>query len=139
MRFEASIDIAAPAERVFSVYADVEHWAEWTASVTGVERLDPGPLRVGSRARVSQSRLPVAVWEVTDLVPGRSFRWTARGPGVLTTGGHEVTPAGAEQVTVTASLEQAGVLGPLLGLLTKRLTERYLDMEVRGLRARCEA
>jgi hypothetical protein len=39
---------------------------------------------------------------------------------------------------VTASLEQTGVLGPLLGLLTKRITNRYLDMEVRGLKARCE-
>jgi hypothetical protein len=39
---------------------------------------------------------------------------------------------------VTASLEQAGVFGTLLGLLTKRLTNRYLNMEVRGLKAHCE-
>jgi hypothetical protein len=42
-------------------------------------------------------------------------------------------------VTVTAALEQAGPIGPVLGLLTKGLTERYLRMEVRGLKARCEA
>jgi hypothetical protein len=39
---------------------------------------------------------------------------------------------------VTASLEQGGVLGPVVGLLTKRLTNRYLDMEVNGLKAHCE-
>ena len=139
MRFEATIDVDAPAERVFAVYSDVEHWPDWAESVTSVERLDEGPLRVGSRARVRQPRLPVAVWEVTELMPGRSFTWVARGPGVVTTGRHMVAPTGTQgHVTVTASLEQAGLLGPVVGLLTKRLTDRYLQIEVNGLKAHCE-
>ena len=139
MRFEASIDITAPAEHVFAVYSDVERWPEWTKSVTSVERLDDGPLRVGSRARMRQPRLPVAVWEVTELVPDRSFIWVARRPGVVTTGGHVVTPLdGRDRALATASVEQAGLLGPLVGRLTRRLTNDYLDMEVRGLKARCE-
>jgi hypothetical protein len=36
------------------------------------------------------------------------------------------------------SLEQAGLLGPLLGFLTKQLTNRYLQTELRGLKAHCE-
>ena len=139
MRFEASIDIAAPAERVFAVYTDVERWPEWTQSVTSVERFDEGPLRVGSRARIRQPRLPMAVWEVTELVPDRSFTWVARGPGFGTTGSHVVTPLDGDRAKATASLEQAGLLGPLVGRLTKRLTNAYLDMEVRGLKACCEA
>ena len=141
MRFEATIHVAAPADRVFGVYSDVEHWPDWTPSVTSVERLDQGPLLVGSRARVRQPRLPVAVWEVTDVVPGRSFTWVAHGPGIVSTGKHEVVPARGEggDVQVTASLEQAGLLGPLVGLLTKRLTDRYLQMELRGLKAHCES
>lgn len=114
MRFEASIDIAAPAERVFAVYSDVERWPEWTRSVTSVERLDDGPLRVGSRARVRQPRLPTAVWEVTELVPDRSFTWVARGPGIVTTGSHVVTPLDGDGVKATAALEQAGPLGSLM-------------------------
>lgn len=139
MRFEATIGVAAPAERVFDVYSDVERWPDWTQSVTSVERLDQGPLRVGSRVRIKQPRFPVAVWEVIELVPGRSFTWVARGPGIVTTGSHVVAPeASGGLVNVTASLEQGGMLGPLLGLLTKRLTNRYLDIEVRGLKAHCE-
>jgi uncharacterized membrane protein len=139
MRFVATKDVAASAERVFDTYSDVERWPEWTKSVTSVERLDEGPLRVGSRARVRQPRLPTAVWEVTELVPGASFTWVARGPGVVTTGRHEVAPAAtADLVTVTATLHQSGPLGPLLGLLTKRLTNRYLEMELSGLKLRCE-
>jgi|1186.fasta_scaffold331119_2 uncharacterized membrane protein len=139
MRFEATSEVAAPAERVFAVYADVEHWPDWTSSVTSVERLDEGPLRVGSRARVRQPRLPAAVWQVTDVVPGRSFTWVARGPGVVTTGRHLVSPTiDDDRVNVTAVLEQDGPLGALIGLLTARLTRRYLDLEVRGIRAHCE-
>ena len=57
MRFMATIDVAAPAQLVYEVYTDVERWPEWAASVTSVERLDQGPLRVGSRARIKQPRL----------------------------------------------------------------------------------
>jgi uncharacterized membrane protein len=90
MRFEATIDVAAPAQLLFEVYTDVERWPEWTASVTSVERLDQGPLSVGSRARIKQPRLPAAVWEVTEVVAGHSFTWMARGPGIITTGSHVV-------------------------------------------------
>ena len=132
-------DVAAPAQLLFEVYTDVERWPEWTASVTSVERLDQGPLRVGSRVRIEQPRLPSAMWEVTEVVAGESFTWIARGPGIITTASHVVTPRdGVGPTTVTASLQQAGPLGQLLGFLTKWLTNRYLQTEVRGLKARCE-
>ena len=109
VRFMATIDIAAPAQLVYEVYTDVERWPEWTASVTSVELLHQGPLRVGSRARIKQPRLPTAVWEVTEVVTGRSFTWIARGPGIMTTASHVVTPPEADGPTrVTASLQQTG-------------------------------
>jgi hypothetical protein len=79
------------------------------------------------------------VWELTEVVTGRSFTWIARGPGIITTASHAVTPADADGPTrVTASLQQTGPPGQLLGFLTKRLTNRYLQTELRGLKARCE-
>ncbi len=139
MRFMATIDIAAPAQLVYEVYTDVERWPEWAASVTSVERLDQGPLRVGSRARIKQPRLPTTVWEVTEVVTGRSFTWIAGGPGIITTASHVVTPAEADGSSrVTASLQQTGPLGQVLGFLTKRLTNRYMQIEVQGLKTRCE-
>jgi uncharacterized membrane protein len=137
MRFEDSIAIAAPAATVWGIYSDVEHWPEWTESVTSVELLDPGPLRVGSRARIRQPRLPVAEWTVTEIDEGRSFTWVARGPGVRTTGTHVVEPDG-EGARATAILDQGGPLGPLVGFLSKGLTKRYLAMEAAGLKARSE-
>ena len=139
MHFEASTQVSAPAQYVFDTYADVERWPSWTQSVTRVERLEPGPLEVGSRARIRQPRLPVAVWQVTHLVPGREFTWQASSPGVLTTGTHRVVPNADGTVTVTAILEQVGPLGWLVGLVSSRITRRYLRTEVDGLKAYCES
>ncbi|WP_256092809.1 SRPBCC family protein [Micromonospora aurantiaca (nom. illeg.)] len=54
MRFAESVDIAADVERVWEVQSDVERWPEWTPSVTAARRLEPGPLLLGSTARLEQ-------------------------------------------------------------------------------------
>ena len=138
MRIQGTVEVDAPAERVFAVYADVERWPEWTASVTSVELLDPGPLAVGSRVRIRQPRLPTAVWAVTELDPGRSFTWVAQGPGHRTTGTHTVAARADRGCTITATLDQEGLLGGLVGRLTRSLAESYVAMELRGIKQRCE-
>jgi len=70
-----SVAIHAPPEWVWQVISDVERWPEWTASVTHVKLQTPGPLALGSRARVKQPKFPAAVWRVTALTPGQSFTW----------------------------------------------------------------
>ncbi|MGH8829220.1 MAG: SRPBCC family protein [Jiangellaceae bacterium] len=137
MRFETTTSIAATPQQVWEVYADVERWPEWTASVTSVERLDPGPLRVGARTRIKQPKLPVAVWEVTELVDGERWVWVATGPGVTTTAAHEIR-ASDSGATATATIDQNGPVGALIGRLTRGLTERYLALEGAGLKARSE-
>lgn len=138
MRFEETVDVDAVPAAVFAVYADVERWSDWTASVTKVERLDDGAFGVGSRAKVHQPKLPVATWTVTDLQPGRAFTWVATGPGLRTTGTHLVEPSG-HGARVTATLDQEGPLGWLVGRLTAGLTRRYLVLETEGIKRRCEA
>ncbi len=137
MRFERSVEVEADPAQVWAAYAEVERWPEWTASVTSVDWLGGGSLEVGSRARIRQPRLPVAVWTVTEVVPGRSFTWTSTAPGLRTTGVHLVERAGVG-ARATARIDQEGPLGTVVGLLTRRLTGRYLELETTGLRARCE-
>ena len=55
--FSTVVDIDASAARVWSVMRDIEHWHESTASVRSIERLDDGPLVVGSRARIRQPKV----------------------------------------------------------------------------------
>ena len=138
MEFGTSITIAAPPAAVWAVYTDLAAWPDWTASVTSVSVLDPGPLAVGQRVRIKQPRLPAAVWTVRELVVGESWTWTATGPGVLTTAAHRIRPEGAGS-RVELSLRQEGPLGGLLGRLTAGLTDRYLVLEAEGLRASAQA
>ncbi len=132
-----TVEIQAPPERVWAVLWDIERWPEWTPSVTSIERLDRGPLAVGSRARIRQPRLLPAVWQITELDEGRSFTWITRSLGVRVTARHdiEVNERGSR---VTLSLQFSGLLGPLAARLTRGLTERYLVLEASGLKARSE-
>ena len=134
---ERTVDIAAPTDRVWQVISDVRGWPEWTESVDAVDFDDP-PLRVGSRVKIKQPRLPPAVWTVTELTPGRSFTWDARGPGFTTTASHELTetPTGTR---ARLSIDQRGLTAPLMRLVGDRLTARYVQMEADGLKRRSEA
>lgn len=137
MHFETSTYIEATAGRVWAIMSDVERWHEWTASITSVELLD-GTFAVGSRARIRQPKLPTVVWTVSQLEPGRFFEWRVRSGGTHSAAGHRVEPEGNGS-RVTLSLDQGGLLKPVLWLFYRGLTQRYIDMEINGLKARAEA
>jgi uncharacterized membrane protein len=136
--FSTTVDIDAPPERVWTIVRDVGRWPEWTASMTSVERLETGPLAVGSRARVRQPKLLPAVFAVTELRPDAGFAWVTRSAGVEATGGHWIVPAGAGS-RVTLSVEFKGGLAWLVARVAGRLTRRYLELEAAGLKRVSEA
>ena len=131
-------EIAAPADVVWRVFSDVEHWPEWTESVTRLTALDGRELRPGARFEIRQPRFPKLVWKVTAVEPGVSWTWVSRSPGAVTTATHVVRAAGPDRTVVEQVLNQGGVLGGLVGRLMAGTTRRYLEMEAAGLKARSE-
>ena len=136
-RYSISIDINAPAERVFEVMADVERWHEWTASIRRITRKRSGPLTIGETATVRQPKLPPARWTVNAIDPGRSFSWCNRAPGLKVTGFHGAEPTAAGS-RATLSLSYEGLFGGLLARMTEGITTKYIEMEAKGLKARAE-
>ena len=136
--FRHSVSIAAPPERVWSVITDVERWPDRIPTVDSVERLDPGPLAVGSRTRLRQPRLPEAVWTVTELDEGSSFTWESRSPGITVTAGHVVDEvAGGSRLDLSVT-----VSGPMSGpgwLMTRSLTKRYVETEAASIKQAAES
>jgi hypothetical protein len=137
MTFSITVDIAAAPDLVWQVMNDVEHWHEWTASVTSIRRLDKGAFAVGSRALIRQPKFPPALWKVIALEHHR-FTWKSGMPGMWVFARHSIEPIGGGS-RVTLSVEYTGLLGPLLGRLTRGVTERYLKMEAEGLKRRSES
>ena len=71
--YEHSIDIDATPAIVWAHTIDVESWPQTFPTVTTVERLDDGPLRVSSRARIKQPGQPHRVWTVTEIEAQHRF------------------------------------------------------------------
>jgi hypothetical protein len=139
VHLDTTTEIAAPIATVWSVLAEVESWPRWTASVTRLDLLDNGPLRLGSRARIRQPRLPSAIWTITELTPGSAFTWISRAPGVTTIGIHALQPITETVTAARLVIDQLGPLARPVGALTGSLTRRYVAMEARGLKTRAEA
>jgi uncharacterized membrane protein len=130
--FETTRHIDAPTQRVWEVLFDVARWPEWTPTIDSVERLEDGPFQVGSRTKVRQPKLPPAVWEVTEVVPGGNFTWEATGPGMRTIARHEVVPDATGSM-LTLSIQQTGPTGAVAALVWRRLTQRYIELEAESL------
>jgi uncharacterized membrane protein len=132
-------EIAAPAALVWQVFSDVEHWPEWTESVTSIVALDDPELRPGARFEIRQPKFPKLVWTVTEVEPGSSWTWVTHSPGAATTASHHVRAAGPDRTVVLQVLGQRGLLGGLVARIMAGTTRRYLQMEADGLKARSEA
>ena len=136
--FSISVDVQAPPSAVWGVMSDVERWHEWTASITRVTRLDPGPLAIGARAHVLQPKLRPADFIVTEFEPGRQFTWVTHSPGIMATARHSVEPV-AGGTRARLSVQYDGLLAAPVAWLFGRLTNEYLALEAAGLKKRSEA
>lgn len=137
--FRFVVDVLAPPFQVWETLLDVERWPEWTQSATSITRLEPGPLALGSRAKILQPKLIPAVWRVTEFDDREHvFTWATSKPGIKVTSSHMVerTDNGSR---VTLTVTYSGLLGMLMAYQLKDLNWQYLTMEAQGLKTRCEA
>jgi len=135
---KVAVDIDAPPEKVFALLCDVERWPEWTPTMTSVQRLDQGPLTVGSSAQICQPKLRTAVWKVTELEAMRNFTWVARSPGLRMKAGHLVERQGMGS-RVQLSFELSGLMARVVSRLYGGLIEQYVTTESQKLKARSES
>jgi hypothetical protein len=136
--FCQAVEINLTPPRVWAVMLDVEHWPEWNTAVTRVQRMDIGPLTLGSRTRIWQPKLMPAVWQVTSLDQSRRiFAWTTHTFGMKIVARHQVEAVGAHS-RVSLSLNYSGVLGAIMARIYRDLNWDYLTREANGLRQKCE-
>jgi uncharacterized membrane protein len=137
MRIAHAVDIPAPVERVWQTYSHVELWPHFMEPMSHVDIIDGGPLQVGSQVWIKQPKLGAGTWEVTEMVPGRSWTWVSRRPGITVTAVHLLEPIGDRHTRVDTTVDFGGPIGALLGHFRADLTRRYLAEETDGLREAC--
>ncbi len=126
----SDVFIGSGIDQVWALTTAIEDWPGLTPTMTSVERLDEGPLRVGSSARVVQPRQRPTVWTVTRLDAPHAFEWQAKVLTVTMTGVHhleaEPGPDGAgtrNRLRVELSGFGSKVLARLLGATMRAAIE----------------
>lgn len=138
MHAEHAVEIDAPIETVWAATIDIERWPDITPTMNKIERLDDGPIRIGSRATIRQPRLPKAVWTVTELDPPVTFRWHGRMIGVDWRAAHLHEPLGDDRSKLTLTVDGAGIAATLLGPVLKGQIAAGIASEAAGFKAWCE-
>jgi uncharacterized membrane protein len=139
MRFEQSVDIDAPQQRVWDVLTDLEAWPQRIETVDVVELLTPAPLGKGSRVRLKQPRLPEGIWEVTVWDAPSFFEYRQQSSGVTSVAGNRVEAIDGDRSRLSLELEMRGLLVPVVAVFFKGLTNRYMTLEAQGMKRAAES
>jgi uncharacterized membrane protein len=139
MRFEKTVDIDAPQQRVWDVLTDLAVWPQRIDTVDTVEVLTPAPLGMGSRVRLKQPKLPEGVWEITAWDAPTWFEWTQKSSGVTSVAGHRVEALDAGHAQLTLTLDMRGLLVPVFGRFYRGLTNDYMSREAEGMKRAAES
>jgi hypothetical protein len=136
--FQNSIEISASPVRVWDLTVAVEKLPELTPTVTAVERLDSGPLAVGSQARLTQPRQRPRVWTVETMDAPRTFVWSAPLGRMTMRARHNIS-ATATGCRNDLGIELSGRGARVVGWLIGRQVRRALAQENDGFRRAAEA
>jgi uncharacterized protein YndB with AHSA1/START domain len=106
-------EIAAPVERVFEVFTDLEHSAQRVSNIKNIEVLTVGGFKRGTRwmeTREVLGRMDSAEMEVTAFEPNRTYTITHHKAGAQIAAVFTFEPAGDRtKVRVEFELESHGL------------------------------
>jgi hypothetical protein len=133
-----SVEVQAPAQRVWDIMSQPQRWPEWIPTFRRVA-LVSGSAGLGAVYRVEQPRLPPALMTVTDWQAGRGFTWASRTPLLRARGEHHIEESGPNQCGVRLELRFEGMLAPVAARLLRRLVTEYVSTEASALKTRAES
>jgi uncharacterized membrane protein len=129
--------IDAPPKDIFTVLMHLDRWNLWTESITEMSILNNDEPEPGSKIKVLQPKLPPAIWTITKIDPNKTLTWQKKSFGLNMRSEHLIINE-TNETSVTIRMTYEGPLAGLFYNLTRRLTDRYMTMEINGLKRECE-
>lgn len=137
MKISNQIKIQASPSLVWKVTEDLEKWPEWSPTFERVEKLYEGTFQIGSKARIKQPKMSPAVWVVTSMEYGKSYRWETTVNGIKMIASHELIQDADGTINIL-QLEMSGLVSLVLGPLIRSQITKALKLENEGLKKVCE-
>ncbi len=135
MRFSSTVEINAPAEKIWAVFDNTEEWHQWVPSIRKIERVSKGPSAVGSQVRViARSGITFKLlMTITEYIPGRRVFMQGEILGTKLIRFYTLEPVG-QKTRFTAGGEVSG----LLAWLVRRGGQSLSDEIVQALKKKIE-
>jgi uncharacterized membrane protein len=132
-----TVIINARPEFIFKILADVVTWNLWTKSVKSIRLLNKNSFDKGTKVRVVQPKLLPITWEVTEIEKDKSFTWVSNPIGLKMTAKHIIEQKSDATLVELITIYE-GALAGLIYIMTAGLTNKYMTMEINGLKEESE-
>ena len=134
---EKSVVIISQPASIFKILKDVEHWHVWTNSIIGISLLADNTFKKGAKIKLLQPKLKPAVWTISEIVENKSLQWEKKSFGLKVIANHLIEKSNEGSIVKLQVIFQ-GFWARLIYKLSFPLTNKYLEMEIRGLKIKCE-
>lgn len=149
MEFRHTETLRAPLEKAFALTHDIDRAMEWLPPGIRIEKLTPGPTRVGTRYRETRKilgRVDTEIYEVTVYDPPK--RGEVCADGTKGTAGRgffrfriDFFAAGpdATRIELTASATRLGCVGVVFYPVVRGIMKKHIVADLAGLKAWIES
>lgn len=138
MEERKTVDIAAPAQRVWDVLTDLPRWAEWMPEVVE-SGLAPGLTAGGAGAEyVVKQRIGTLRMKVAEFDPPRAFGLDTSQLGADFTFRYTLSELAGGITRVVCDMTMGGITGTIAGPVLRLPYAIQLEAEMRALKDRVE-
>jgi uncharacterized protein YndB with AHSA1/START domain len=141
MRFEQTIVINAPADKVFAYVSDLTKVPEWGQFSTEARQTSQGPVGVGSTFDTSGKQFGSHTDHVTvtEYVPGKKFAIEVKGDAGDTRNWFELADqGGSTKVTKVQEFIKPAMSAKIFSPVIKRIAPKNLLKDLEKIKAKIE-
>ena len=139
--FKFEHHVAAPPDRTFAVFSDLEKAAERASGIKSLELLTPGPVQKGTRfkeTRVMFGKEASETMEITGFEPGRSYTTEAASCGCHYKTIMDFLPDAkgtrvVMSMTATPQTFMAKIMSPLMSFMMKGAAKKCILQDFQDL------